>query len=542
MKKVLSVLILAAVLVMPAMLSAGGGSQASGTQRTAAKADSPYAVPKFDPPEKFTIFWRLNHKATATITDYAEMTLFQEYKKRFGFDFEFHHPALDQHEAGFNLMRASGDFPDFVYWEGWTNIANGVESAFREGLAVDITDYVTPHNSPHFTKILQEDPSIRKHVVTDSGRFYGYPLLRYKQPMQGVWGFMLREDWLHKVGMRVEDIKSTDDLHRVLTLFKNSNINGDGRTVYPWMAKNREGGELRRAVLMWGISFGFYPKNGKIHYGPFDPEYRDAITTLARWYNEGLIDPDFATTDLKAGDAMMLNGTSGFYWGETGGISAMYMTTWRDSNPQAKVVGISTPTATRDGIHYTNSNDILYNGVALAISKTNKFPVESVRFMDWGYSHEGELLQNFGPEGITYTMVNGRPKLTDYVTNNQNGLSIDNAIARHALGSMQGPFIFNYDIREQRMLFFDWQRESVSRWNLMTDIQMPFVTPTQEESRRVSQIMADITTYSNEMFERFIMGREALSNFDAYYANLRRMGIEEAINIWQAAYDRWDRR
>jgi putative aldouronate transport system substrate-binding protein len=191
---------------------------------------------------------------------------------------------------------------------------------------------------------------------------------------------------------------------------------------------------------------------------------------------------------------------------------------------------------------YSSDMDLLYNGVALAISKTNKFPVESVRFMDWGFSPEGNLLQNFGPEGTTYTMVNGKPKLNEWVVNNPQGLSIDNAIARHALGSMQGPFIFDYDIREQRMLFFDWQRESVTRWNTMENIMMPFVTPTAEESRRVNQLMGDINTYGNEMFDRFVMGKEPLSNLDAYFANLKRMGIEEAIAIWQASLDRFNAR
>jgi putative aldouronate transport system substrate-binding protein len=525
-----------------ASVSASGGAQASANtsakQEHPAKIDSGYVLPVFDPPQKFTIFWRLNPKATATITDYAEMTLFQEYKKRFGFDFEFIHPPLDRHTEQFNLMRASGDFPDFVYWEDWTNVANGLDSIFLEGLAMELNPYMTQHNAPNFTKLLEE-PLIRKAVTSDSGKFYGFPLLRYKLPMKCVWGFMVREDWVEKVGMKVSDIQTVDDLYKLLTLFKTGNVNGDGKTVYPWMAKKTE---LHHAMKMWGIGNGFFQKNGKVAFGFYEPEYRDVITTLAKWYKEGLIDPDYSTADVKTGDALMLNNTSGFYYGETGGISIMYMTTWKDTNPTAKVVGIPYPTATKDGIHYTTEFDELYNGVALAISKNNKFPVESVRFMDWGYSKEGGLLQNWGPEGITYTMVNGKPKFTDIVVNNPNNLSIDNVIARHALGSMQGPYLSDSDIREQRMLFHDWQRESVKAWNAQTDIRMPRVTLIPEESRRYGQLMGDINTYRDEMFDKFVMGKEPLANLNAYYDTLKRMGIEEAIAIQQAALDRFNAR
>jgi putative aldouronate transport system substrate-binding protein len=357
--------------------------------------------------------------------------------------------------------------------------------------------------------------------------------------MKGVWGFLIRQDWVEKIGMKVSDIKTVDDLYKVLTLFKTRNINGDGKPVYPWMAKKTE---LQQGLLMWGVSQNFYQKNGKVSFGPYDPEFRDAITTLAKWYKEGLIDPDYSTADVKAGDSLMLNHTSGFYLGETGGISTMYMAAWKDTRPEAQVVGLATPTATRDGLHYTNRNDILVDAAGWSISKTNKFPVESVRFMDWGYSKEGGYLMQYGPEGITYDLVNGRPKLTDYVTKNPDGLSIDQAIARHGMGSMTGPFVFDSDIREQRMLFYDWQRTSVEAWSSMTDIQLPKLTMTPDESKRFSQLMGDINTYRNEMFDKFVMGKENLSRLDNYYADLKRMGIEEAIGIQQAALDRFNAR
>jgi putative aldouronate transport system substrate-binding protein len=44
------------------------------------------------------------------------------------------------------------------------------------------------------------------------------------------------------------------------------------------------------------------------------------------------------------------------------------------------------------------------------------------------------------------------------------------------------------------------------------------------------------------MFDKFVMGKENLSRLDNYYADLKRMGIEEAIAIQQAALDRFNNR
>ncbi|HHV59568.1 MAG TPA: hypothetical protein GXX49_04640 [Clostridiaceae bacterium] len=51
--------------------------------------------------------------------------------------------------------------------------------------------------------------------------------------------------------------------------------------------------------------------------------------------------------------------------------------------------------------------------------------------------------------------------------------------------------------------------------------------------------MTQVNTYSDEMVLRFIMGAEPLANFDAYVAQLKAYGIEEAIQITQNAYNRY---
>jgi putative aldouronate transport system substrate-binding protein len=394
--------------------------------------------------------------------------------------------------------------------------------------------------APNFMKLVAEEPRIGKEPATDDGRFYGFPCLRWNLSMKGVWGFIVREDWLKKVGMTVDQLTTIDDIHTMLVKFRDEDPNGNGiKDEVPMSARQLANFEMGRTLLWWGLSYDYYVKDGKVSYGPYDQKYKEAVTTLNQWYNEGLIDPDYTTKDLAQTDAMILNHLSGFYFGESGGNTMKYMRAWETTQPEAQLIGIQYPIEKEGATRYTNYHDLLYNGVALGISKNNKFPIESVQFMDWGYSPEGQLLQTFGIEGLTYEMNDGKPLLTEYVTKNPDSLSIDEVLAKHCLGSLQGPYAYHPLIRDQRMLFYDWQRTSLDRWAEAVDIQLPKVTLTSEEYKEFNKIKGDIQSYRDEMFDKFVTGREPLSNLDAYFEKMKSLGVEEAIALQQAAYDRF---
>ena len=71
---------------------------------------------------------------------------------------------------------------------------------------------------------------------------------------------------------------------------------------------------------------------------------------------------------------------------------------------------------------------------------------------------------------------------------------------------------------------------------------MPLITPTAEESADLARIMTDIETYRTEMTYKFITGQESLDNFDAFVEQIKSQGIDDAIEIQQAALDRYNAR
>ncbi len=62
---------------------------------------------------------------------------------------------------------------------------------------------------------------------------------------------------------------------------------------------------------------------------------------------------------------------------------------------------------------------------------------------------------------------------------------------------------------------------------------------TSEENQEYAKIMADITSYVEENTNNFITGVRPLSEFDDYLAQLEKLDIKRAIEIYQAALDRY---
>jgi len=169
-----------------------------------------------------------------------------------------------------------------------------------------------------------------------------------------------------------------------------------------------------------------------------------------------------------------------------------------------------------------------------------KNPELAARFLDYSYSNEGYMLNNFGIEGESYTMVDGYPKFTEVITNNPNKLSMAQSIPLYARSANEGPFV--QDVRYIEQYYkLQQQQDALIKWsdNNHEKHMIPQITLTKEETTEFSKIMSDIKTYRDEALINFILGTMSVSSFDEFTAKLKSLKIERAIEIQQAAYDRY---
>lgn len=516
--------------------SAAPSAAASGTASATASGtngtdDTPY-------PKSITYWVSLNPNAAATMKSYSEIAAYQELEKKTGTKVTFQHPPVGQEKDQFNLMLASGQLPDVIEY-GWGGAAKGPDSLIQNKQILPLNDLIAKY-APNLTKVLNDNPEFRKLVTTDEGNMYVMPFLLGDQSLSVFAGPVIRKDWLDKLNLPMPT--TLDQWESALTAFRDNDPNGNGKKdEIPFLFSIGDIDLTNLFVGAWGITSQFYQEDGKVKYGPIQPQFKDFLALMAKWYKEGLIDPDYATTDGKLKDAKVTNNQLGAFTGYAGSGVGRYISLMKPSNPNVSLVGTPYP-ALQEGGTSLGQYSFPFTGIGAAISTSAKHPEQIVKWLDYKYSDEGHLLFNFGIEGQSYTMENGYPKYTDVIMNNPDKLPIAQAMAKYFTAGWSGPFVQDKRYMEQYYTLQE-QRDSQQNW-LKADHSklMPPVTLTADESSKTASIMTDIQTYRDEMVNKFIMGAEPIDNFDKFVQTIQGMGIDQVIQAQQAALDRFNSR
>ncbi|MBD2843892.1 extracellular solute-binding protein [Paenibacillus sp. IB182496] len=546
-------LLAAAALVLALLAGCSGGDNASGTNDGAASGDSDGntgaagngEAADVEYPAQITYWTTIVDHIKGSVTSLNEVSLYQELERITGTKVDFKHPSGEGEQVTeqLNLMIASQNLPDVVE-TNWLTIPRGPENAIQEGTILRLNELIEQH-APNFRKYLDEHPEVEKMIKTDEGSIYGFPFIRGDEQLMVFNGPIIRKDWLEAVGKEMPT--TIDEWEDVLTAFRDDDPNGNGQQdEIPFFVKydgNVKSPGLNNFIGSFGIAAQFYQVDGKVQYGEIQPEFKEFLTVLSRWYEEGLLDPDFAATDGSLKDAKVTGNQLGAFYGYAGSGIGRYTGLMEKDYPEAELYPTPYASLEKGKVAPLGQRDSAYSGgYTAAITGKAKNPEQIVKWLDFAYSEEGHMLFNFGKEGVSYEMIDGYPTYTETIMNNPDGLNVSQAMSMHFRSAYGGPFIQDKRYIEQYMQM-DAQKEAVKIWSEPENkIQMPPVTMTAEENQQFASIMTDLNTYSDEMVTKFIMGVEPLTSFDQYVETLKGMGIEQAIQIQQAALDRYNQR
>ncbi|MFH5185264.1 ABC transporter substrate-binding protein [Paenibacillus sp. TAB 01] len=517
-------------------LSLAAGCSGSTTGSPSAENQTAGEQPKL---QTLTYWVALASNVAANLKSYGEMTFYKEMEKRTGVTVQFQHPPIGQEKDQFNLMLTGKKLPDVIEY-GWASYPGGPEKAIKDKKIIKLNDIIDKY-APNLKKVFDEHPDWKKQVMTDEGSIYGFPFLRGDDYLLISNGIALRKDWLDKLNLKMPE--TLDEWHDTLSAIKKSDLNGNGKAdEIPLMIKKDDMGGAVPFLGSFGVNYDFYQIDGKVSYGPIQPEYKAFLTLMNQWYKEGLLDPDFAVTDNKLKDAKVTGNQLFAATMSTGSGIGNYTALVKDKIPGFKLAAAPFPVVNKgdkklwSAKTFTNSG-----GVAAAISTSNADPIGTAKWLDYAYSAEGQMLANFGVEGVSYNMVNGYPTFTEEIANPKNS-SMAQEMGRHVRSNNNGPFVQDKRYMEQYASLPE-QKDSIKIWGEPTsERKMPLVTPTSEESSKFASIMNDVNTYKDEMFNKFIMGAEPLDNYDKYVKTIEGMGIQEAVKIQQAALERYNKR
>ncbi|PJN58775.1 hypothetical protein PAEAM_34260 [Paenibacillus sp. GM1FR] len=546
MKKRMGSILLSSLLTMSLLAGCTGDNEPGNAEPAEGTEPAVQALTEIPLPiisEPFTIdYWRANDaKLTASLNNFGDMAAYKEKEKLTGIQVKFTHPPLGQQRDQFNLLISTKELPDVIYYN-WADAVGGPEKMIKDGRIIRLNELIDSY-APNLKRIIESDPDVKKQIALDDGTIYMFPLLKLDAlKLNATSGLIMRQDWLDALNLKVPT--NIDEWYTVLKAFKEQDPNGNGKPDELPFTGNWGPGNLTKLhdfAAAFGVIGGFQMNGDKVEFGPIQPGYRDFLETMAKWYKEGLIDPEIMTNDGKAFDYKVTSNLAGAYQGGVFSGMGKYFNLMRDTDPNFNVTGVPWPVSP-DGTSYATFNldaKVLSYGEAITASADEDKLKYIVQWMDYNYSEEGSDLFNFGIENDSYVRDGEGVKFTDTIIDNPNGLTYDQALASYALSIMDGPI--NQDSRYlDALLFDDGQRAANAEWmKASSALTLPPIRLSTDEVTTSTSIMSQVNTYLNETMTAIISGQKPITEFDKMAETIKSMDIDRAIEVHQAAYDRY---
>ena len=311
------------------------------------------------------------------------------------------------------LMIANDEYPDMIYAKG------SATDLYQAGALIDMTDLIEKYG-PNIKKMYgaemeklkwsQDDPGIyqlsyagvNQKTLTTGGSCqiqwaalkendYKYPktLDEYEKMIKSYLAAHPKtEDGLDMIGITM----SASDWHWMITLGNPAGLIADA---------SPDNGQ-------WIIDDEY-----NVHYKHVTDEEKEYFKWLCRMYNEGILDPNFAT---QTDDDYIAKVASGR-------VVAITDAEWHYSQCEATLVADGKVDQTYVGLPVTLREDqvekaLLYQGTTvgwgIGITKSCEDPVRAIKFLDYLCSDEGQILYHWGIEGENYFLDDdGQPYRTD---------------------------------------------------------------------------------------------------------------------------------
>ncbi|TYP73304.1 extracellular solute-binding protein [Paenibacillus methanolicus] len=273
------------MLTMLIVVSGCGSPTGSGAAATSEAAEPDGAQEK-----RYTISWtmHLNEDVPAD----AEMIRYVEDK--FNVDLDVWNLENANYEALLDLRLAQGEIPDLFRIRQPQDLLKYQE----QQVLADIPAGVLEHYAPNLTRQLQTNAPGYLAFGQLDGKQYGIPVVnstnKFRVPV------VYREDWLQALGLSVPTTLA--EFEQVIYAFAKNDPDGNGK--HDTYGLSSEGmnvvfGAFGQMVFTEQLYFA--EKNGGLVIGALEPEMKEALRYVQKWYKDGVIDPEFVTGENKGG-------------------------------------------------------------------------------------------------------------------------------------------------------------------------------------------------------------------------------------------------
>ena len=378
--------------------------------------------------DTFTI-WVGSSVNSEFYNDYGENPTMQYLQKKFDIKLKFISPLVGKETDDFNKLIGSGSYPDMMDITFYTDVlADLYDDGY--GAAMDLTQYIADY-MPNYTRFMQENPELTKYAKVD-GRYI--TLNNYNEALPGQWGgFMYRRDWLVKYDGNAE-VADAEGNYKDGVKFPDGYLDENGYdnplTIADWeymfeiFEKSpdykyaislpskgyHETGEIVAAFGVGGLWNLYEGETEGVYnvakFGATTDNFRRYVETMSKWYQEGWLDPDFASNSSDMFYALdggsITSGKVGLWYGTVGQVGDSLEKASTTEIPAIKGIDVWAavqPKETVDSadptVFYLDGQETSRRWIVTDAAKDKNLE-KLFKMLDFLYSEEGSIIKYYG--------------------------------------------------------------------------------------------------------------------------------------------------
>lgn len=503
-----------------------------------------------------------------TITDINTNLTTLAIEEKFGVDLQFISIPKADYDTKLNAMVMGGDkLPDIILNQGTSN--NDWSGWVAQEVLLPLTDYF---KDPNLSKNVNESIdltgiNIIAQLTQADGEIYWMPKFG-ASPNGEVYGRLwYYEPWLEQIGMDVPT--TTEEFYEVCKAIANTDLNGNGKKDEIALGGDLLGGGETDCWFTCLMSAFVYAhdkeyrivNDGKVNYAYNTEAWKEGLKYIKRFIDEGLI-PVESLTQSQADWQAQTSADFQTVWCYFG---------WEPYNATSKAMSwcvandclmpLEGPDGTKNAMYRPNS---AAPGGCITVDCEN--PEAAFLILDYLCSEEMSIVNRWGTRGLDwdywedakvdnkadYSAYNpaGDIMLIAYDDNTfwssgtpQNGSWMGLGPSCYSARVFNGRAVKSGNLTEDEALELQWNNEVVAAYTELhkySPAQVVDAAPlTAEENQQLADIKTSLINYVNEMSAKFLTGAVDIdAGWDDYLNELKVIGIDTAIAIYQSGYDR----